>query len=87
MNCSKVIVMILGSVALLFFVASLISSLTLNQAHAPNPWFMILMNVVFGVLLILAVVAGFRGEEGKYNRIVLISMCALVANYFLQAIV
>ncbi|MDQ0208422.1 hypothetical protein [Alkalicoccobacillus murimartini] len=66
---------ILGILAILFFVASLF-----------QPWFIIGMNAVFVLLLTVGVIAGFKGKESKYNRVVFILMIALVANGLIRAV-
>lgn len=66
---------ILGILAILLFVASLF-----------QPWFIIGMNAAFAVLLTVGVIAGFKGKESKYNRLVLILMIAVVANGLIRAI-
>lgn len=66
---------VLGILAILLFVASLF-----------QPWFIIGMNAVFVVLLTIGVIAGFKGKESKYNRVVLILMITVVANGLIRAV-
>ncbi|TSB45593.1 hypothetical protein [Alkalicoccobacillus porphyridii] len=75
MNKPKPMTLILGILAVIFFIISFF-----------NPWFIIAMNIIFAIMCGLAIAAGFKGQERKYNSIVFILLVAIVANAVVRAV-